>query len=369
MYPQMKISFPYMGTTLVYKKLVELLGHEAVAPPKPSQRTIDLGVKHSPEFACFPMKVIMGSYVEALEKGAEVIITSGGHGPCRAGFYGEMHQRILENIGYKVEVLVFDSIKRDFKSFFSNVKKLKGNQSWITVWRHLKLTYRMAVQVDELEMQLQTKRAYEINKGDCTRVWDKIQHIYEGAFTEKELSDAYYQSQSWIDSIPIMVVPEEKKIRIGIVGEIYVVMESSVNIKMEEVLGGLGCEVRRGHYLSQWIETNMIPKRFSKSREEEIEKKGEKYIQIQIGGHAKETMGHIVDYHDQGFDGIIHLMPFGCLPELVSQSIMPKLMEDTGMPVLTIALDEQSGIANNLTRIEAFLDLIRNTKDKKIKVS
>jgi len=360
----MKITFPYMGTTLVYKKLVELLGHEAVAPPKPSQRTIDLGVKYSPEFACFPMKVIMGSYVEALEKGADVILTSGGHGPCRAGFYGEMHKRILQNLGYEVDVIVFDSIKRDFKTFIGNVKKLKGNQSWGLVWKNLKLTYKVAVQVDELEMQLQTKRAYEINKGDCTRVWDKIQQIYHGVFTEMDLKEAYKKSWSLIDGIPVRTVSEEKKIRIGIVGEIYVVMESSVNMKMEEVLGDFGCEVRRGHYLSHWIETHMIPKMFSKSREEEIQEKGKKYIEIQIGGHAQETMGHIVDYHDQGFDGIIHLMPFGCLPELVSQSIMPKLMEDTGIPVLTIALDEQSGIANNLTRIEAFLDLIRNSKDK-----
>ncbi len=366
----MKISFPYMGTTLVYKKLVELLGHEAISPPKPSQRTIDLGVKHSPEFACFPMKVIMGSYVEAMEKGAEIIITSGGHGPCRAGFYGEMHHRILNNLGYNVDVLVFDSVKRDFKGFLYNVKRLKGNQSWRSVWKHLKLTYKMSVEVDKLEMQLQTKRAYEINKGDCTRVWGDIQRIYEKIIKEEELIGATKYSQSLIDSIPIKTVPEEKKIKIGIVGEIYVVMESSVNIQMEEVLGSLGCEVRRSHYLSQWIETHMIPKRFSKSREEEISKKGERYIEIPIGGHAKETMGHIIDYHEQGFDGIIHLMPFGCLPELVSQSIMPKLIEDTGMPVLTIALDEQAGIANNLTRIEAFLDLIKNIKNKNtVKVS
>ena len=362
----MKITFPYMGTTLVYSKLVELLGHEAVAPPKPSQRTIDLGVKYSPEFACFPMKVIMGSYVEALEKGADIILTSGGHGPCRAGFYGEMHKRILQTLGYDVDVLVFDSIKRDFRTFMTNVKKLKGDNSWASVWKSLKLAYTMATQVDQLEMQLQTKRAYEVNKGDCTRVWDKIQQLYQGVYTQKDLAEAQSKSQDLIDQISCKTVPEEKKIRIGIVGEIYVVMESSVNMKMEEVLGGLGCEVRRGHYLSHWIETHMIPKSFSNSREEEIQKKGEKYIEIQIGGHAKETMGHIVDYHDQGFDGIIHLMPFGCLPELVSQSIMPKLMEDIGIPVLTIALDEQSGIVNNLTRIEAFLDLIRSTKEKRI---
>ncbi|WZL73477.1 2-hydroxyacyl-CoA dehydratase [Clostridiaceae bacterium 35-E11] len=361
----MKVTFPYMGTTLVYRKMMELLGHEAIAPPKPNQRTIDLGVKYSPEFACFPMKVIMGSYIEGIEQGAEVIITSGGHGPCRAGFYGEMHKRILNNIGYDVEVIVFDSIKRDYKTFLRNIKKLKGKHSWYKLFQYAKLVYHIAKDLDAWEIEIQTKRAYEINKGDCNKAWDHIQQIYENVYTETDLKEAAKQSRDLIGTIPIKDVAEGQKIRIGIVGEIYVVMESAVNMKMEEVLGGYGCEVRRGHYLSHWIEDNMIPKIFSPSQEEAILKKGEKYIEIEIGGHAKQTMGHIVDYYDQGFDGVIHLMPFGCLPELVSQSIMPKLIDDLGIPVLTIALDEQTGIANNLTRIEAFLDVIKSTKNQK----
>ncbi len=36
---------------------------------------------------------MLGSYLEAIEKGAEVIISSGGHGPCRAGYYGILHQK------------------------------------------------------------------------------------------------------------------------------------------------------------------------------------------------------------------------------------------------------------------------------------
>lgn len=362
----MKVTFPYMGTTLIYKKFVELLGHEPISPPKPSRRTIELGVKYSPEFACFPMKVIMGSYIEAIEKGAEVILTSGGHGPCRAGFYGEMHKRILKNIGYDdVDIIVFDSIKRDYKTFLNNVQKLKSQNSWWNLGKYGLLVYKMINALDALEKQIQIKRAYEINKGDCTRVWDEIQRIYQKVYTLIDLKKANEKGQQLIEGISTKEVVEEERIRIGIVGEIYVVMESSINMKMEELLGDLGCEVSRSHYLSHWIDHNMIPKLFRHSNEEGISKKGERYIEVPIGGHAQETMGHIIDYNQQGFDGIIHLMPFGCLPELVCQSIMPQVIQDLDMPVLTIALDEQTGIANNLTRIEAFLDLIKNKKRRK----
>jgi len=355
-----------MGTTLAYKKFLDLLGHETISPPKPNQRTFDLGVKYSPEFACFPLKVIMGSYLEAIEQGAEVIVTSGGHGPCRAGFYGELHRKILHSMGYDVDVIVIDSIRRDFKTVMGNIRKIKGKNSWRKLIWAARLTYRLIKTLDEFEMQIQTKAAYEIHKGDCWKAWDKIKGILENVWTDRELDVARERCQKIIDQIPIREVPEEEKIRIGIVGEIYVVMESSVNMQIEKVLGDLGCEVRRSHYLSQWLDDNIMPKFLGKSHEEKILKKGERYIQIQIGGHAKETMGHVVDYRDQGFDGIIHLMPFGCLPELVCQSIMPKASEELNIPILTIALDEQTGIANNLTRIEAFVDLIKNKKRKRI---
>ena len=93
---------------------------------------------------------------------------------------------------------------------------------------------------------------------------------------------------------------------------------------------------------------------------------GSEYIKIIIGGHANQNVGHIVDYSKRGFDGVVHLMPFACLPELVSQSVIPRISELNGIPFLTLSIDEQTGKANSLTRIEAFVDLIRNSKRKRI---
>jgi predicted nucleotide-binding protein (sugar kinase/HSP70/actin superfamily) len=55
-------------------------------------------------------------------------------------------------------------------------------------------------------------------------------------------------------------------------------------------------------------------------------------------------------------------MPFSCLPEHVTQSILPKISKDIDIPVLSLSLDEQTAIANQRTRIEAFVDLLRGRK-------
>ncbi len=362
----MKVTFPYMGTTVVYKKLLEMLGHDVILPPKPTRTTINLGVKYSPEFACFPLKVIMGSYFEAIQKGAEVIVTSGGNGPCRAGFYERVHQRILESEGYDVDFIVFDSMFRDPKTFFRNIKKLRDRTPWIQVMKSLLLIYDMIGKLDNLEKKVQCIRAYEKNRGETSRIWEKIQYDFDQAFSFASMKKAFKLGKEKLNSVPIHHIEEEEQIRIGIVGEIYVVMEDSINMKMEQVLNSLGAEVERSQYLSQWVTYNMLPKWMNWTHENAVLKKGEPYIPILIGGHAKQSVGQIVDYGQRKFDGVVHLMPFGCLPELVSQSIIPKISEDYNIPVLTISLDEQTGIANNQTRIEAFVDLVRGKRKQRL---
>lgn len=358
----MKVSFPYMGTVIVYKKILELLGHEVYTPPRPSKKTLDLGVKYSPEHACFPYKTLTGTYLEIAEEGVDVIVTSGGHGPCRAGFYSEIHKRDLKRLGYDMEVIVFDSYHRNKKRFMDNVRKLKGNNSWLKVWQAISYTFKLIREIDRFDKRIHQIMAYEVKQGQTSKTWDKIQELFDKSNNKRELKEAIIESEKLIGSIEINDVESEKKIKIGIVGEIYVVMESSINLDIEQTLGELGCETERSHYLSDWVDHNMTPGFLKKSNEEEILKKGEQYIKIKIGGHAKETVGQIVDFKDRGFDGVIHLLPFGCLPELISQSVIPKISKDLDIPILSISLDEQTGKAHSRTRIEAFIDLIKNKK-------
>jgi len=358
----MKVAFPYMGTTVIYKKLVELLGHEAITPPRPTKQTIDLGVKHSPEFACFPFKAIMGSYLEAVAMGADTIVTSGGHGPCRAGFYAEVHRRILHSLGHPVQVIVFDAPGRGFRKFMHNVRLLKGRRSWLQVYRALRLVYGMVHELDRLERRMTCLRAHEAVPGSASGAWAKIQLLFDGVHDHPSLRRTAQEGDRLLAQVQV-VQNHQPALRIGIVGEIYVVMESSINFDLEEMLGKFGVEVERSQYLSEWVEFNFFPGWLKeRTHEAAILKKGEPYLPLVIGGHAKQTVGHIVDYHQRGFDGVIHLMPFGCLPELVTQSIIPHLSQTLDMPILSLSIDEQTGLANTLTRIEAFIDLLQSKR-------
>ncbi len=60
----------------------------------------------------------------------------------------------------------------------------------------------------------------------------------------------------------------------------------------------------------------------------------------------------------QGFHGAIQILPMGCMPEIVSKSILPTISKDEDFPIMTLVVDEMTGEGGYQTRIEAFLDLL-----------
>jgi predicted nucleotide-binding protein (sugar kinase/HSP70/actin superfamily) len=358
-----KLSYPYMGeATLAYQKLATMFGHELIRPLKPTQRTINLGVKYSPEFACFPLKVLLGSYLEAIERGADTIVSSGGKGPCRAGYYGEMHQKIVRNLGYDTNIIIIDALYHNYKILLKDLNIIRGKTSLRQTYHILKLIYKSLKAMDRVEKRVCTMRPYEVKKGAVNKIWANMQKMIDEAFTKEAVQEAEQTAMAALDEVEVIPVAEKDRLRIGIIGEIYVVLESSTNMNMEQKLADLGCEVLRSQFFGDWLDFNILPNFLTHPHEAEVKKMGQEFFNIPIGGHAQENMGWIKQFKEWGFDGVVHLFPFGCLPELMSQSVIPTISRDLDIPVISFPMDEQSGLANNTTRLEAFIDLIKAKK-------
>ncbi len=208
------------------------------------------------------------------------------------------------------------------------------------------------------------KRAYISNKTVVNKAWKEALEDYSKIKGSKDIKKVEKKAVEKINQYDYKLPCAEERIKIGIVGEIYVVMEPSVNNNVEEILNMYGAEVERSQYLSQYIDETLIP--FAGKEAEKIFKKAEEYIEIVIGGHAKQSIGHIIDYKERGFDGVIHLKPFGCLPEIISQSMLDKISDDINIPIFSLSIDEQTAQANMMTRLEAFIDLIKYRKSANV---
>ena len=89
------------------------------------------------------------------------------------------------------------------------------------------------------------------------------------------------------------------------------------------------------------------------------------YLMRDIGGDALECVSDVVFADKKGKDGIIHISPFTCMPEIMSQNIFPTMRGEHDIPILTLIMDEQTGKAGYITRLEAFVDLMRRKKRAK----
>lgn len=61
----------------------------------------------------------------------------------------------------------------------------------------------------------------------------------------------------------------------------------------------------------------------------------------------------------QGVKGLIAVAAFGCGPDAVLLDEVKRLSQEAGVPLITLVLDEHSGEAGLVTRLEAFVDMLR----------
>ena len=344
-----------------FKMLLEDLGNDVVVPPRPSKRTLDLGVRYSPEFACLPLKILMGTYLEAIEMGADTIVTTGGVGPCRAGEYALLHHKILKDLGHDIKMVVFEPPRIYPFNFIKNVWALNKNHTSVRgIIAHIKRGWRKVQALDNTEKLSHIVRPRELSRGTTTKVYHQVLEWIDRAYTTEQIIDAESAALEALRGVPQH--NDQAVLKVGIVGEIYVLLEPASNLELEETLGNLGVEVERSMFLTGWTRDNTWNDTTERMT---VTEAAAPYLPELVGGHGRDTIGNTILYAKRGFDGIIQLAPFTCIPEIVSRTILPRVSRDYDIPVLTFFLDEQTGKAGMSTRLEAFTDLMRRKKRSK----
>lgn len=358
----MKFTVPHMGKLdIACKAVLEMLGQEVVLPPPPNKKALSLGVRYSPELVCLPFKVNVGNFIEALERGAETIIMLGGcNGPCRFGYYGTVQKLILESLGYEFDMLYFDS--PNLKDIRHKVDLLTGGKPVWKVLQSLSFGWKLINLLEEIEILTHKARPRELRKGDTTKTYDRAVSLAESASSPDSLKRIRSEALSLFDQIP-KTQDNHRPLKVGVVGEIYTVLEPFVNLDVEKHLGEMGVEVHRAVWVSSWLRHSFHIDRWDPKGRGAAVAAAYPYLRHHAGGESTVSVGATVRFARQGYDGVVHLMPFTCMPEVVAQGILSKVSRDLDIPVLTLILDEHSGQAGIMTRLEAFVDLLTRRRE------
>jgi predicted nucleotide-binding protein (sugar kinase/HSP70/actin superfamily) len=359
-----KVAFPHMGTVyVVWSTALKKLGLEAFIPPKTSKKTLSLGAKYSPESICLPYKLVLGNFIEACQGGADVVVMITSPGICRLGEYGRIIKHTLEDLKFETKYVDL-SLYDGFKAMYKFLTEVSGIKNPFRIIDALNIAIRKVFVLDRLEKILAYYRAREVKHGEAEKIFNKGLTKIADAMTVGDLKKAERELTKEIASIKID--PERDVLHVDLTGEIFLVLDTFSNQNLERELGKLGVQTRRSLTIGSWIKDAITPAIFKKGEThlERAVKFAAPYLKRDIGGDALESVSDVAYADHRGIDGIIHISPFTCMPEIMSQNIFPSMRENCDIPILALIMDEQTGKAGYITRLEAFCDLMRRKKRK-----
>ena len=210
---------------------LEILGND-------NKDAVDVGLKYVNNDACYPSLMVVGQIMQALLSGkydthkTAVIMTQTGGG-CRASNYIGFIRRALKKVG--MEYVPVISL---------NLSGLESNPGF-------KITPKLALRVvfgavfgDILMKCLYRMRPYERVKGSANRLHKKWEKICIDFVSGPKISFKKYKQicRTMIRDFDRLPITDEKKPRVGIVGEILVKFLPAANNHLAELLEREGAE-------------------------------------------------------------------------------------------------------------------------------
>lgn len=355
-------TFPHMGNMhITLTALLRGLGAEVKPPPPITKKTLELGIRYAPETVCLPFKVMLGNFIEALEEGADTIVTCGGTGPCRLGYYAEIQNNILQDLRYSFQMLV---IEPHIFDVISKLRLLSAGKTWRSVYQAFRLAGAKMAAIDQVEDAVRMLRPREEQTGSSEIVWQNFLGAVAKAEQAASVEDAVKQVFEQLSALPVKA--GFQPLRIAITGEIYVMLEPFVNHSLGRKLGEMGAEVHQSMSLTEYVRVHLMKDKEYFRAYQRIVHMADPYLKHYVGGHGIKTVGYTAQARSQGIDGVIQVLPFTCMPEVIAKNILPAVADKTGIPVLSLIYDEQSGEAGVTTRLEAYIDLLRQKRKNKI---
>lgn len=369
-------------------------GLNMVIPDIPAKECVDMGLKYVNNDACYPSLVVIGQIMSAVVSGkydmnrTAVIITQTGGG-CRATNYIGFIRRALAKAGYPdVPVISLNIAGIEKNPGFRFTPKLVQRGLYALEFGDIfmRCVYRM--------------RPYESIPGSTNAVHEKWKkRCIEFLTQDKMLSHRKYKQMCRemireFDNIPIT---EEKKPRVGVVGEILVKFLPAANNYLVELLEAEGAEAVvpdltdfilyccynqnfKAEHLGQPKKTQRVNNLIIRliewlrkaAREELVKSKHFEptaYIQdlaqyaspiVSCGNQTGEgwfLTGEMIELIHQGVPNIVCTQPFACLPNhIVGKGVIKELRHEfPAANVVAIDYDPGASEVNQLNRIKLML--------------
>lgn len=211
-------------------------GYSIKILPEVKHSTIEEGLKHVNNDACYPSIIVVGQLLQALKSGkydldnTSVMMFQTGGG-CRASNYIAFIRKALKDSG--MEHIPVISL---------NTMRLERQQQFRLTLRLLHKALQAIVYGDLFMRVLYATRPYEAVKGSAELLYSKWSNKCKSAVSAGKWADFNKNIRGIIDEFDNMPLLRTKKPKIGIVGEILVKYHPAANNNLVRFIESEGCE-------------------------------------------------------------------------------------------------------------------------------
>ncbi len=359
-----------------------------------NRNIVEEGLRNVHNDSCYPALLVIGQFLDALESGrydinkVALVITQTGGG-CRASNYIHLLRKALERAGYpQVPVISLN---------LSGLEKNPGFKLNYNLGR--RIVYAM-LYGDLLTLLANQCHPYEVKKGDTDRLLDGwISRLTEEYKQPKNLKYKHVRANMDRICADFAALPQQgpEKIRVGVVGEIYIKYAPLGNNNLEQFLLSEGVEpvvpglldfvifkvdnrvvdpvLYGGHHLKHAVSS--LLERILKDRQRELIETVRRYPRFrppETFDHIKELVrgylgygnkmgegwlltGEMLELVHSGTPNIICAQPFGCLPNHVVGKGMIRAIRERNPGANIVAIDYDPGATriNQENRIKLML--------------
>ena len=355
------------------KPIFKQSGYNIEVLTNDSEQVKEEGLAHVHNDTCYPALLVIGQFIDALKSGkydldhVALVITQTAGG-CRASNYLSLLRKALQMEGW--EHIPCLSVN------FSGLEKDSG----------LKITMPMLLRVlycilygDALMWLKNQVMPYELNRGQTEQVIDEIVSVLEKEFVEGGYRHSKRIYKMMIEKMKAIPRSQESKIRVGIVGEIYMKYSPLGNHDLENYLMREGFEpvvtgvmdfglycIENGiidyEYYHRHAKTHSLFSlakslimRMQKTFEQAVKKDGtfvppEDFNQVIRDGKGFIDQGvkmgegwlltsEVVSLVKNGVNNIISAQPFGCLPNHIVAKGMVRRIKEVYPKANIVAID------------------------------
>lgn len=341
---EIKVGIPNMG---VYGKFWKSSIEKALkgvgitnvklelAPPT-TRKTINLGAQHMDENMCLPAKIILGDILELHERGSDVILEWDNCGDCRQKTYCLVHQSTLRQLG--IDAKIFAVRPGNMTKWLFEIAPSLSKRNLRKVIREV---LRDLLAFDLKLMQKQMNPSKDKPKiGVCGEIYTVLEPAANlGLITRLEEQGAYVHNALPLSQFVLERLMDRKN-----------PVKSVIKLAFLEMFAEI-----KNWYLNKLQRPDVDHELFRKAEEAT-----EKYFpEHTFGGHGKQSITWTIYYALAGFDGVVHILPFPCMPEATVTVLLDEVSRDYGIPVNHLVFDQQFGEQNLITRAEAMVNLLR----------